>query len=264
MEIGQKLGQGRQAEVFGYDKAQIIKLFYPNTPLYIIEHEYKIASVVQDSGLPVAKAFEIITVGGRTGIVYEKLEGPTLLQVLLSDISKAAWIGEVSARLHAKVHQSHSDSLPSQKEDFEKKIRAVRIESVLKDKALRLLDMLPESNEVCHGDFHPDNILLSPSGPNVIDWINAKRGNRLADFVLSALILKIAELPDFIPHFENFHNSRSILFKAYTQTYLSELPTDKADILPWIPFAAIFRLEQGIESEHSRLVRIIKKGLSSV
>ncbi|WP_028547744.1 aminoglycoside phosphotransferase family protein [Paenibacillus sp. UNC451MF] len=264
MELGQKLGQGRQAEVFGYQKDQVVKLFYPNTPHYVIEHEFKIAASIQQPGLPVAKVFEIITVNDRTGIVYEKLEGPTLLQMLLSDVSKAVWIGEISAHLHADVHRSRNDSLPSQKEDFEKKIRTVKIESVLKEKALRLLDTLPDSSEVCHGDYHPDNILLSPSGPYVIDWINAKRGNRTADFVLSALMLKIGEVPDFIPHYENLNISRSILFKAYTQTYLKELPTDKSDILPWIPLAAIFRLEQGIESEHSRLIKIIRRSLSSI
>lgn len=264
MEIGGKLGQGRQAEVFGYGKDQVIKLFHPNTPLDVIKHEHKIALIIQQCSLPAPKVGEIITIQERSGIVYGRLEGPTLLQILLSDNTKAEWIGEISGRLHARMHQGKGDSLPSQKEDFEKKIHAAAINRGLKDKALRLLDSLPDSNEICHGDFHPDNVMAAPEGPVIIDWVNAKRGNRTADFVLSGLMIKLGEVPDFIPNYEQLNKSRSTLFKAYTQTYLKDLPAHRNEILPWIPIVAIFRLGHGIASEQARLARIIRRSLNSL
>jgi len=262
MELGAKLGQGREAEVYRYGEGQVVKLFFAHTPLNVIEHEFKMASTIQDSELPMAKAYATVQVNGRGGIVYELLEGPTLLHVLLEDHSKAAWIGEISARLHARVHRCRKEHLPSQKEAYEKKIRAVKLDSGLKDKALRLLEQLPDSQEVCHGDFHPDNVLLTAQGAYVIDWINAKSGHRAADFVLSALMLKIAELPDHIPNAGQFHLARASLYKSYTQSYLKELPISKEEVIPWIPLAAIFRLEQGIGSEHYRLLKIIRRSLS--
>ena len=35
---------------------------------------------------------------------------------------------------------------------------------------LRLFDTLPEGNRVCHGDFHPGNLLTCRGQTYVIDW----------------------------------------------------------------------------------------------
>ena len=42
----------------------------------------------------------------------------------------------------------------------------------------------PERPALCHGDFHPFNVMLSPRGPIVIDWNNAHIGNPLEDVAL--------------------------------------------------------------------------------
>ncbi len=54
---------------------------------------------------------------------------------------------------------------------------------------------LPDGDQVCHGDFHPDNIMLTPAGPRVIDWNNATSGNPLADIAWTSLILRMGEAP---------------------------------------------------------------------
>jgi len=46
-----------------------------------------------------------------------------------------------------------------------------------------------------HGDLHPDNVLLSPAGPVVIDWANAGRGPAGADVADCWLLLASAEAP---------------------------------------------------------------------
>jgi Ser/Thr protein kinase RdoA (MazF antagonist) len=43
------------------------------------------------------------------------------------------------------------------------------------------LDELPDEERVCHGDFHPDNVLLGEGGPVIIDWGPASAGHPLAD-----------------------------------------------------------------------------------
>ena len=40
-----------------------------------------------------------------------------------------------------------------------------------------------------HFDLHPDNVLISPSGPVVVDWTNARAGDPDADIALTWLIL---------------------------------------------------------------------------
>jgi aminoglycoside phosphotransferase (APT) family kinase protein len=40
-----------------------------------------------------------------------------------------------------------------------------------------------------HFDLHPDNVLMSPSGPVVIDWTNAHGGDPASDVAMTWLIL---------------------------------------------------------------------------
>ncbi|TMA37195.1 MAG: aminoglycoside phosphotransferase family protein, partial [Deltaproteobacteria bacterium] len=44
-----------------------------------------------------------------------------------------------------------------------------------------MLETLPDGDQLCHGDMHPGNIMLSRRGPMVIDWTNARRGHPAAD-----------------------------------------------------------------------------------
>jgi aminoglycoside phosphotransferase (APT) family kinase protein len=47
-----------------------------------------------------------------------------------------------------------------------------------------------------HGDLHPDNVILSPSGPVLIDWTNACAGDRGADLAQTWIILQHLGLPE--------------------------------------------------------------------
>jgi uncharacterized membrane-anchored protein len=42
---------------------------------------------------------------------------------------------------------------------------------------------------VLHLDLHPDNVMLTPDGPKVIDWSNAEEGAPGLDWAMSAVIL---------------------------------------------------------------------------
>lgn len=54
----------------------------------------------------------------------------------------------------------------------------------------RRLHAIPfEGGVLVHYDLHPLNVLLSPAGPVVIDWTNARAGEADADIALTWLIL---------------------------------------------------------------------------
>jgi Phosphotransferase enzyme family len=53
-----------------------------------------------------------------------------------------------------------------------------------------------EGASMIHLDLHPENVLLSPRGPVVIDWTNARSGDPAIDIALTWLILRTtARLP---------------------------------------------------------------------
>lgn len=51
-------------------------------------------------------------------------------------------------------------------------------------------DATPDVATIAHLDFHPANVLLGPDGPVVIDWDNARRGDRELDLALTGVILR--------------------------------------------------------------------------
>ena len=44
-----------------------------------------------------------------------------------------------------------------------------------------MIDKLADGDTLCHGDFHPGNILLSGDGAFIIDFMNVCCGNYLYD-----------------------------------------------------------------------------------
>lgn len=60
---------------------------------------------------------------------------------------------------------------------------------------LRMVDLLPEHNMLCHGDFHPGNIILTKDGPTVIDFMNVCRGDALYDIARTLFLICYTPLP---------------------------------------------------------------------
>jgi aminoglycoside phosphotransferase (APT) family kinase protein len=54
-----------------------------------------------------------------------------------------------------------------------------------------LLLTLPEAGALCHGDLHADNILMTPDGPKIIDWVSALRANPLVDIARQHLTFTV-------------------------------------------------------------------------
>jgi aminoglycoside phosphotransferase (APT) family kinase protein len=52
-----------------------------------------------------------------------------------------------------------------------------------------------DGDALLHLDLHPENVLLTESGPVVIDWTNAARGPGAADVADAWLVMSAASLP---------------------------------------------------------------------
>ena len=58
----------------------------------------------------------------------------------------------------------------------------VRAEAATEGQALlEAIAEMPDGDRLCHGDFHPLNILGDTADPLIIDWPDARRGEPAAD-----------------------------------------------------------------------------------
>jgi aminoglycoside phosphotransferase (APT) family kinase protein len=109
-------------------------------------------------GYPVPR---VVEVRGDNALVLERVDGPTMFR----DLLRRPWRARSHMRLLAELHQRlHRIEAPSE------------------------LPSAGPGSTLLHLDFHPENVLMSPSGPVVIDWTNARRGDPALDVALTWVI----------------------------------------------------------------------------
>ena len=80
--------------------------------------------------------------------------------------------------------------------------------------ALNMLRQLPDDDKLCHGDFHPDNIIVAPDGLVVVDWANAVCGHPLADVARTAYDAAVWAIAVSVPVVETLGRGASPHFIA--------------------------------------------------
>lgn len=155
-------------------------------------------------------------------------------------------LAELHARMHACVLPP--DGISQRQRIVEGIGWAKDLPDPQKRSILAILDRLPEADAVCHGDFHPDNVLLSDHGPFIIDWMNGGRGHPLEDVARTSLLLQAGGLPSGISPFMRLviTASRRLIYSAYLKRYLQIHPASRSEIDSWqLPLLAarLFEVE---------------------
>jgi Ser/Thr protein kinase RdoA (MazF antagonist) len=101
----------------------------------------------------------------------------------------------------------------------------------------RLNDM-PDGDRLCHGDFHPMNVLGDASQPIVIDWPNACHGAPAGDVCRSYLMLKL--------HADE-------VAEPYLDAYCRVAGIPRSAILDWLVDVAAARLAEEVPGEQHLL-----------
>lgn len=231
------IGKGRMADVYVLCDGRILKLNRAIYPAIVAEKEYAASKAAQNAGVPVPAVYELVEREGRFGIVFERISGGSLLDQIKSNPLGLASSAKSLAELHVRMHACRLPvGLVSQKEQIRNGIEAAQgITDAERTTVLCYLKELPDGNRLCHGDFHPDNILLSDRGPLIIDWMTGTRGDPAADVCRTLLILETSFLPPQTPiHIRLLHEvSRSWINTTYLKRYLQLNPSVKKQIARW-------------------------------
>lgn len=249
--LGELVGRGRRCDVFAWGEKRVIKVFAPDVRRDYLESEQELTRILYDAGLPVPAVGDIVDLGGRLGLIYEWLKGPTATSLLRGDLGGAPALMRSVAEVHAHIHSISLSSLPSQRQRLIGSIeRAPSLPDETKRAALKALSLLPDGDSVCHGDLNLDNLIFTADGMRVIDWDNATRGNPLCDVARSLLML------DAAPAHAGDEAERRVILEvlpgirdAYLSRYLELRPGTMEEIDAWrLPLAAA-RLRECIAEE---------------
>jgi aminoglycoside phosphotransferase (APT) family kinase protein len=194
--LGNRVGLGRTAEVFAWGDGQILKLFYADFAPEAIERERIIAEALSALQVAAPAYRGMVQLEDRTGLLFERVTGPSMLVVLAHQPWRVFGLARQLAEVHAGIHALAAPSFPLQRAYLKRQIgRATGLSERMRSAALERLAALPDGDRLCHGDFHPDNVVLTTSGPVVLDWMTATRGVPAADVARSLLLLELAAPP---------------------------------------------------------------------
>jgi uncharacterized protein (TIGR02172 family) len=259
VDKGPRIGVGRTAEVYAWGDHQILKLYRADMPREWVYHEARIGQIVAEAGLHAPAIGDTVEVDDRLGIIYERIDGPAMLDTLARRPWSWRSLARQFAEVHATMHNCVRPELPAQRQGF---IRAIvyapRLDDTVRQRILTALERMPDGESVCHGDFHPANLILSPRGPIVIDWMTACHGNAVADVARTVLMFRIAVLPEGMRLSQRVMTQllRRAFLSVYLRAYRTLRPLSQDEIETWQPILAAARLSEEIDAEETRLQSI--------
>lgn len=148
------IAAGRASEVFDLGDGRVLRRFksggHPQREALVMRY-------ARDHGYPVPEVLEV----NPEALVLEKIDGPTMWDAAAAEPATVEPHARALARLHRDLHKLEApDGLPA----------------------------VGDGDRLLHLDLHPENVLLSPRGPVVVDWTNARRGRPALDVALTWVI----------------------------------------------------------------------------
>jgi aminoglycoside phosphotransferase (APT) family kinase protein len=170
---GTLVGAGRNADVFDVGDGRVLRRYRDGREARRVDTEAQVMVRARAAGVPVPEVFDV----SGCDIVMERAVGPTMLDA----IGRRPWTGNANvrllARLHGIVHQVPASALDG-------------------------LDLPPrygigpaDSEVLLHRDLHPQNVILTQSGPMIIDWEGATCGPAIADVAMTWAIIAFSDVP---------------------------------------------------------------------
>jgi uncharacterized protein (TIGR02172 family) len=189
MKYGKIIGVGNTASVYQWEENKVLKLFNKGYPLEAVENEYHNAMAIKDMNFVKPNAYQMITYEGRNGIIYDRVEGESLQDWVIKT-GNLLECAICMAKIHKKIIKNKISNVPNYKDFLKYHITNALLPLEKHKEALHMIDKLTEDNTLCHGDFHPGNILLSGGNAFVIDFMNVCSGNYLYDIARTVFLIE--------------------------------------------------------------------------
>lgn len=269
--IGGKIADGRTAEVYEYGDDKVVKLLKDGWGYDEGNYEYMINTLLIRVGVSLPLSHGLININGRYGVVFDRIKGPSILSLIKNDPENIKEYAFTFAKVHTSFANKVVEKLPSNKNVLKRGIsKSEELTKEDKIKIIAYLNKLPDDNKVCHGDFHPGNIIVNDTDINinyneyvVIDWVNASKGDPCADAAKTYVIIKALPSPDGIIK-EQFESMKKMLLINYLREYMKLRGVKFGDIEKWVLPVAAARLHDNVPGEKDELFKLIDRKINKI
>lgn len=203
----QLIGRGTNGEVYRVDRENIIKVFQKTTPLEDINRERNLAQQALIEGIPTAISYSVVMADDRYGILFELIDADSLSATFKGKPDEYDLYVEKYISLFKKIHsiKGTPDKFTNIKDVYHTAIDYCADyyseEELCKLRAL--VDSVPETETLIHGDYHPNNIMVQNGGLILIDMGDMTLGHPIFDFLATAATQ--VNLVKLSPEYAEFH-----------------------------------------------------------
>lgn len=199
---------------------------------------------VEETGLRIPQLEEVKKIDGKWSIVVDYIEGKTLAEIMKNDRANLEKYMEKFVDIQLEIHSKKSPLLNKLKDKMNRKISETNLDATTRYELHTRLEGMPKHTKVCHGDFNPSNIIISPAGDYyVLDWSHATQGNASADAARTYLLFSLEGDIEAAEMYINMFCKKSDTAKQYVQQ--------------WLPIVAASQSVKGNEEEREFLMKWI-------
>lgn len=232
----------RERKVVYRDGDRAIKVFDEDYSKADILNEALNQARVEETGLDIPKILEVTKVDSKWAIVTEFIEGKTLATLMQENPEKFDEHLELFVDLQIKMHSKKAPLLNKLRDKMHRKISETDFDDSVKYELHTRLESMPKHDKVCHGDYNPSNIIITPDGkPYILDWSHATQGNASADAARTYLLFWL--------------NGDNVGAEKYLDLFCKKTNTEKQYVQKWLPIVAASQSVKGKPEEKELLQR---------
>ncbi len=207
------------------DGDKVIKLFNKDHSKADVLNEALNHARVEETGLNIPELYEVTRIDGRWAIVSQYIEGESLADLIAANPKKYDEYMNQFVDLQLEIQSRTCSLLSRLKDKMHRKIDLTELDENTKYDLHTRLDGMKKHNKLCHGDYTPSNIIITPDGtPFILDWAHATQGNASADAARTYLKFCL--------------NGNIAGADKYLDLFCKKSNTDKRYVQSWMPIVA--------------------------
>ena len=215
----------RTDKVVTRDKNTVLKIFGPSYKVSAILNEAMNEARAAETGLPVAKVIEVLKLRDHWCIRREWVEGKTLADVMASNKKNLMKYLKEFVAIQCEIFSKTSERMGNLADKLDKQISASPLPKETRYDLHMKLQSFARGKALCHGDFNPTNVIITPKGDwRVIDWSHVRLGDPLADVARTYLLFWLS--------------GHVAAAEKYMTLACEALKAKVADVQKWLPIVA--------------------------
>ena len=232
----------RSDKVIYKDGDTVVKMFDSNFSKAEVLNEALNQARIEETGLNVPKLLEVGVVDGKWVIRLEYIPGKTLAQLMEENPDKIDEYLDLFVDIQKEIFSKQAPLLNKIKDKFNRKISASRFDATTRYELHTRLDSMKDHKKICHGDFTPSNIIITPDGDYyILDWSHVTQGNAAADAARTYMVFCLKGMDE--------------LADRYLHLFCKKTDTALQYVQRWMPIVACTQSVKGKPEEQEFLER---------